>query len=42
VSSVSRVARFEGGEADGLIPYLFAGRWDRSTITAGHQRYGQF
>jgi acetoacetate decarboxylase len=42
VSSVSRIARFEGGEADGLIPYLFAGRWDRSTITAGHQRYGQF
>jgi len=42
VSSISPIARFEGGEADALIPYLFAGRWDHSTITAGHQRYGQF
>jgi acetoacetate decarboxylase len=42
VSSVSRIASFEGDEADALMPYLFAGRWDRSTITAGHQRYGQF
>jgi acetoacetate decarboxylase len=32
VSSVSRIARFEGDEADALIPYLFAGRWDRSMI----------
>jgi len=42
VAGVSPIARFEGDEADALIPYLFAGRWDRSTITAGHQRYGQF
>jgi acetoacetate decarboxylase len=38
VSSVSRIARFKGDKADALIPYLFAGRWDHSTITAGHQR----
>lgn len=42
VPSFSPIARFEGDEADALIAYLFAGRWDRSTITAGHQRYGQF
>ena len=39
---VSHLAQFEGGEADNLISYLFSGRWDRSTISAGHQRYGQF
>ena len=39
VSSVSRIAEFEGDEADNLISYLFSGRWDRSTICAGHQRY---
>jgi acetoacetate decarboxylase len=42
VPSVSRIAQFEGEEADHLISYLFSGRWDRSTICAGHQRYGQF
>jgi acetoacetate decarboxylase len=42
VPSVSRIAQFEGDEADHLISYLFSGRWDRSTICAGHQRYGQF
>lgn len=42
VPSISRMAKFEGEEADNLISYLFAGRWDRSTICAGHQRYGQF
>ncbi len=42
VPNVSRIARFEGDEADALISYLFSGRWDRSTICAGHQRYGQF
>jgi len=42
VPSVSPIAQFEGDEADNLISYLFAGRWDRSTICAGHQRYGQF
>ncbi|MDR0361039.1 MAG: acetoacetate decarboxylase, partial [bacterium] len=41
VPKVSRIARFEGAEADALFSYLFSGRWDRSTITAGHQRYGQ-
>lgn len=39
---VSRLAQFEGDEADSLISYLLSGRWDRSTISAGHQRYGQF
>jgi len=39
---VSHLAQFEGGEADSLISYLLSGRWDRSTICAGHQRYGQF
>jgi acetoacetate decarboxylase len=38
----SILAEFEGDEADGLISYLFSGRWDRSTISKGHQRYGQF
>jgi acetoacetate decarboxylase len=42
VLSVSPLAQFEGNEADSLISYLFSGRWDRSTICAGHQRYGQF
>jgi acetoacetate decarboxylase len=42
VPKVSRIARFDGDEADALFPYLFSGRWDHSTITAGHQRYGQF
>ena len=36
VSSVSRIARFEGDEADALMPYLFTGRWDHSMITVGH------
>lgn len=39
VPSVSRLAQFEGEEADDLISYLLTGRWDRSTICAGHQRY---
>lgn len=38
----SLLAEFEGEEADNLISYLLSGRWDRSTISAGHQRYGQF
>ena len=42
IPSVSRIATFEGDEADNLFSYLFSGRWDRSTICAGHQRYGQF
>jgi acetoacetate decarboxylase len=42
VPGVSRIAHFEGDEADNLISYLFSGRWDRSTICAGHQCYGQF
>jgi acetoacetate decarboxylase len=37
----SLLAQFKGDEADNLISYLFSGRWDRSTISAG-QRYGQF
>lgn len=41
VPGISRIAAFEGEEADNLISYLFSGRWDRSTICAGHQRYGQ-
>jgi acetoacetate decarboxylase len=42
VPGVSRIAEFEGEKADNLISYLFSGRWDRSTICTGHQRYGQF
>jgi acetoacetate decarboxylase len=42
VHGVSRIAELEGEQADNLISYLFSGRWDRSTICAGHQRYGQF
>jgi acetoacetate decarboxylase len=38
----SLLAEFEGDEADDLISYLFSGRWDRSTISHGHQHYGQF
>ncbi len=41
ILNVSPLAQFEGNEADSLISYLFSGRWDRSTICAGHQRYGQ-
>ncbi len=41
VKNVSRIAQFEGQEADALFSYVFAGRWDRSMICAGHQRYGQ-
>ena len=42
VFGVSTLAEFEGEEADQLFSYLFSGRWDRSTICSGHQRYGQF
>ncbi|WP_395707930.1 hypothetical protein [Reyranella sp.] len=42
VLGVSHLAQFDGDEADGLISYLLSGRWGRSTIRAGHQRYGQF
>lgn len=42
VLSHSPIKQFEGDEADRLFSYLFAGRFDRSTICAGHQRYGQF
>ena len=41
VPNVSRIAEFEGEQADSLMSYLFSGRWDRSTICDGHQRYGQ-
>lgn len=40
VRGVHALARFEGREADSLFSYLFAGRYDRSTICEGHQRYG--
>lgn len=39
VAGVTPIAEFEGDEADGLISYLFSGRWDRSTICDGHQHY---
>ena len=42
VARQSPIGQFEGDKADALIPYLFAGRWDRSTISGGSQRYGQF
>ncbi len=38
----SLLAEFEGDQADNLISYLLSGRWDRCTISPGHQRYGQF
>ncbi len=36
------LATWAGKESDGLFSYLFAGRYDRSTICVGHQRYGQY
>lgn len=43
VAGLSVLAEYEGKEADGLISYLFSGRWDRSTLVTGrHQIYGQF
>ena len=42
VLDISPIARIEGNDADNLFSYLFTGRWDRSTICTGHQRYGQF
>jgi len=43
VAGVTPLAEFEGDEADSLMSYLFAGRWDRSTlVTSRSQRYGQF
>jgi acetoacetate decarboxylase len=41
VLGVSKLADFDGKEADNLISYLLSGRWDRSTISGGSQRYGQ-
>lgn len=43
VAGITTLAEFEGNEADSLFSYLFAGRWDRSTLVTGrHQVYGQF
>jgi acetoacetate decarboxylase len=43
IAGISPLAQFEGDEGDGLISYLFSGRWDRSTLVSGrYQRYGQF
>jgi acetoacetate decarboxylase len=42
VLGVSKLADFDGKEADNLISYLLSGLWDRSTISGGSQRYGQF
>jgi acetoacetate decarboxylase len=42
VRGVNELATFEGKESDDLFSYLFAGRYDRSTICSGHQRYGQY
>ncbi|MBP7867352.1 MAG: acetoacetate decarboxylase family protein [Acidobacteria bacterium] len=43
VAGIHTLAEFTGDEADGLFSYLFAGRWDRSTLVTGRcQRYGQF
>jgi acetoacetate decarboxylase len=36
------LARFEEKESNDLFSHLFAGRYDRSTICKGHQRYGQY
>ncbi|MEK4033665.1 acetoacetate decarboxylase family protein [Methylocystis sp. IM3] len=42
ILGTSVLAEFQDAEANKLFPYLFAGRFDRSTICPGHQRYGQF
>lgn len=42
VLGVSTLVEFKGEEADRLFPYLFAGRWDRTTLGGSNQRYGQF
>ncbi len=42
VRGMHALARFEEKESDDLFSYLFAGRYDRSTISPGHQRYGQY
>ena len=42
VRGTHALARFEEKESDDLFCYLFAGRYDRSTISPGHQRYGQY
>ena len=42
VRGTHALARFEEKESDDLFCYLFAGRYDRSTISKGHQRYGQY
>lgn len=42
VLDVSTLAEFIGEDSDALFSYLFSGRWDRSTVCSGHQRYGQF
>ena len=36
------LARLDGDKADRLVSYLFSGRFDRSMICKGHQRFGQF
>lgn len=43
IAGITTLAEFEGDEADGLFSYLFAGRWDHSTLVKGrHQIYGGF
>jgi acetoacetate decarboxylase len=43
VAGVTALAEFEGEQADSLFPYLFSGRWDRSTLVGSRsQRYGQY
>jgi len=42
IRGMHKLATLEGKESDDLFSYLFAGRYDRSTICAGHQRYGQY
>jgi acetoacetate decarboxylase len=41
-ATVSELARLKGEQADNLASYLLTGRYDRSFICKGHQRYGQF
>ncbi len=36
------LARLDGDKAERLVSYLFSGRFDRSMICKGHQRFGQF
>lgn len=41
-AEVSELVQLDADKADRLLSYLFSGRFDRSMICKGHQRFGQF